>query len=285
MNVGKKWGKAVSVVSLAAWMALAAGCSSSGQSGSGASDAGAKSDAGDTGKSNKAVNLKMMWWGPDARHQATLKALDLYTKQNPNVKFTPEYLAWDGYWTKLTTLAASKSMTDVLQMDGAYIQDYAKRGLLEDLSSIDLKGIVDPKIIENLKINGKLYGIPLAHNGAGIAYNKVELEAAGIKLPFKDWTWDDYFAFAKEARQKLPKDKYPISDGSSGWDSYQFYQTSYGKGPMMVDGTKFNLDKDLWYKYQQTYAQFRKDGVVPPAEVQAAFKENDPRPTRWLPAQ
>jgi multiple sugar transport system substrate-binding protein len=280
MRVGKRWVSGLTVISLASVMALA-GCSSGGGSGTAKSDKAdpAKPAATDTEKKTdtKPVNLKIMWWGPDARHQATLKALELYSQQNPNVKFTPEYLAWDGFWTKLTTLAASKSMTDVLQMDGAYIQDYAKRGLLEDLSSVDLKGIVDPKIIENSKINGKLYGIPLSHNGTGFAYNKVDLEAAGIKLPAKDWSWDDFFAFAKEARAKLPKEKYGISDSSDIWDWYQFYQTSYGKGPMMVDGTKFYLDKDLWFKFQQTYEQFRKDNVVPPAQVQAAFKENDPK--------
>ncbi|MDF2958904.1 MAG: ABC-type sugar transport system, periplasmic component, partial [Paenibacillus sp.] len=32
------------------------------------------------------ANLSIMWWGPDARHQATLKALDIYTKQRPEIK-------------------------------------------------------------------------------------------------------------------------------------------------------------------------------------------------------
>lgn len=274
---GTKWAAVAAAFLLAAAVALA-GCSGGGGSGAGENKP-SQTAGGSAGKQDgsKPAVLKIMWWGPDARHQATLKALELYSGQNPNVKLTPEYLAWDAYWTKLTTLAASKSMTDVLQMDGAYIQDYAKRGLLEDLSDVDLKGIVDPKIMENLKIGGKLYGIPLSHNGSGLAVNKVELEAAGIKLPAKDWSWDDFFAFAKEARAKLPKDKYGIADNSSTWDWYQFYQTSYGKGPVMTDGTKFTLDKDLWFKFQGMYEQFRKDNIVPPAQVQTAFKENDPK--------
>ncbi|MBB3113044.1 multiple sugar transport system substrate-binding protein [Paenibacillus phyllosphaerae] len=267
-----KWRLGLTLLTVA--LALA-GCSG-GNNGEGGGAPNAN-DEGSGGSAVKPVNLKIMWWGPDARHQATLKALDLYSKQTTNVTFTPEYLAWDAFWTKLATLAASKSMTDVLQMDGAYIQDYAKRGLLEDLSDIDLSGIVDSKLIEKLKIDGKLYGIPLSHNGTGLAYNKADLEAAGITLPAKDWTWDDYFAFAKEARAKLPEGKYGIADNSAGWDWFQFYQTSQGKDPIMVDGVKFNLDKDLWFQFQQTYEQFRKDKIVPPAQVQSAFKENDPK--------
>lgn len=220
--------------------------------------------------------LSIMWWGPNERHEATLEALDLYSEQNPDVTFKPEYIDWEGFWQKLPTLAASNTMTDILQMDGAYIDEYVSNGTLADLTDIDLEGVVDPKIVENLKIDGKLYGVPLSHNGSGMAFNKVELESLGITLPQKDWTWDDYFNFAKEARAKLPEGKYPIMDGAGGWDWYQFYQTSMGKGPVL-EGTTFNIDKDLWFEFQNIYAQFREEQIVPPADVQASFLENDPQ--------
>ncbi len=224
---------------------------------------------------NEAKNLSIMWWGPDARHEATLKVLDEYTAQNPSVTFTPEYLAWDPFWAKLPTLAASKTMTDVLQMDAAFINEYVSRGTLADLSDIDLTGIVDPQLVENLKIDGKLYGIPLSHNGQGFAYNKTALEAAGVTLPKLGWTWDDYFAFAREANEKLPEGQYGITYTVT-WDGYQYYQTANGKGPLMSDGGKtFNLDKDLFIKFYNEHEALRKEGALPPADMQAAFLEND----------
>lgn len=224
---------------------------------------------------NEAKKLSIMWWGPDARHEATLKVLDVYTAQNPNVTFTPEYLAWDPFWAKLPTLAASKTMTDVLQMDAAFINEYVSRGTLEDLSDIDLTGIVDPKLIDNLKIDGKLYGIPLSHNGQGFAFNKTALEAAGVTLPKIGWTWDDYFAFAREANEKLPEGQYGITYTDT-WDGYQYFQTSNGKGPIMQDGGKtFNLDKDLFMKFYNEHEALREEGALPPADMQAAFLEND----------
>ena len=229
-----------------------------------------------SGSKDGKTNLSIMWWGPNERHEATLKALEIYSEQNQNIKFTPEYLAWDGFWQKLPTLAASKTMTDILQMDGAYIDEYVSKGTLADLSDIDLDGIVDPKIVENLKIDGKLYGVPLSHNGSGIAFNRQELESLDITLPQKDWTWEDYFNFAKESRSKLPEGKYPISDSTGSWEWFQFYQTSKGKGPVL-EGKNYNIDKDLWFEYQGIYDQFRKEKIVPPADVQAAFLENDPQ--------
>ncbi len=259
---------------LVAFLLFLSACSNSGSGGKEPSGK-AEETGGETAATVK--KLSIMWWGPDARHEATLKALDLYTQQHPNVTFTPEYLAWDGYWSKLPTLAASKSMTDVLQMDQAYIKEYVARGTLEDLSDIDLTGIVDPKVIENLKIDGKLYGIPLSQNATGIAFNKKALEDYGIPLPHKDWTYDEYFDWARAAKQKLPEGKYPIGDTTT-WDFYQYYQYAYGKGEIMADGGKtFNLDKDLFMKFFSTYADFRKQGIVPPAEISAAFLENDPQ--------
>jgi len=276
-------------LAVAALLALA-GCGGSGGSGGNGGDAapssapsasasasGSAQPSEGGGKAADAVKLGIMWWGPDDRHEATLKALDLYTKQHPGVTFTPDYTAWDGYWQKLPALAASKTVPDILQMDAAYIQDYAAKGVLEDLSDLDLTGIVDPAVIENLKIDGKLYGIPLSQNAQGIAFNKPELEAAGVTLPHKNWTWDEFFAFAREARQTLPKGKYGIGDASNAWDWYNWYQTGNGAKPLMSDnGKTFTLDKDLFVKFQSTFAELRKEQAVPPPDKSLSFVENDP---------
>lgn len=261
------------------WLVLAvllilSACSSGGGN-SGDESGGTSTGGGEDG--GKSRTLSIMWWGTDARHEATKQALELYTQQNPGVSFKPEYMAWDAYWQKLPTLAASKSIADVLQMDAAYLQEYVARGQLEDLSDIDLSDVVDAAVIENLKIDGKLYVIPLSLNAQGIAYNKTELEAAGIPLPHKDWTWEEFFQWARDARTKLPEGKYPIGDTTT-WDGYQYYQASQGKGPVMADGGKtFNLDKETFMTFFHTYEEFRKAGIVPPAEKSGAFLENDPQ--------
>ncbi|WP_041613540.1 ABC transporter substrate-binding protein [Paenibacillus sp. JDR-2] len=264
--------KGLTLLSLAAMLALTACGSGGGNNG----ESTAPNNSGN-GDSKAPVKLKIMWQGADIRHQAMLKTQEVYTKENPSITFSPEYMAWDDYWKKLPTLAASHSLPDVLHMDGAYIQEYATRGTLEDLSDIDLSGVIDDKTLENLKIGGKLYGIPISRNAQGMAFNKEALEAAGIELPKKDWTWDEYFDFARNARTKLPDGVYPISDTDT-WDFYQYYQMSYGKGRIIQeDGKKFNLDKDLFMNFYGIHAEFREKKIVPPADMVSAFKENDPQ--------
>lgn len=237
---------------------------------------GNSSSSGDGAEGGK-TTLGIMWWGTDARHEATKQALDIYGKQFPDVAFKPEFMAWDAYWQKLPTLAASKTIPDVLQMDAAYIQEYVSRGQLADLTDVDLSGIVDPGVIENMKIDGKLYGIPLSLNSQGMAYNKEELAQYGIPLPHKDWTYDEFFRWAEDAKAKLPEGKYPIGDTTT-WDGFNYYQTAMGKPPIMSDGGKtFTLDRELFMEFYGTYDEFRKNGIVPPADKSAAFLENDPQ--------
>ncbi|MFC0329918.1 ABC transporter substrate-binding protein [Paenibacillus sepulcri] len=262
-----------------ALLLLVTACSGGNGGGNGAAESenGNASGSETVKETGGAKTLSIMWWGTDERHEATQKALDLYSQQHAGVTFKPEFMAWDAFWQKLPTLAASKSITDVLQMDAAYIQEYVSRGQLEDLSDIDLSGIVDPNVVENLKIDGKLYGIPLTQNAQGMAFNKTELEQYGIPLPQQNWTYDEYFQWAKDARAKLPEGKYPIGD-TTAWDGFNYYQTSMGKDPIMSDGgKKFTLDKDLFMTFYQTYEDFRKNKIVPPAEKAASFLENDPQ--------
>ncbi len=275
----KTWSKSLLFLMLAFVLVLAACGNNGGNAGGNGGNGGNGGDAGNGGNGGNAggaEELTMMWWGPEERHKATLEAIDIYEEQT-GISFQTEQLSWDGFWQKLPTLAASKSMTDVLQMDAAYINDYVARGTLADLSDIDLTGVVDDAVIENLKINGKLYGLPISQNAQGLAYNKAELEANGIELPKEGWTWEEYFEWGRTAKEKLPEGKYAIGDGASAWDWINWYQTGNGADPLFTpDGLEFNLDKDLFMEFHQTFADMREQGIVPPPEKTLSFLENDP---------
>ncbi|MFD2612468.1 ABC transporter substrate-binding protein [Paenibacillus gansuensis] len=225
----------------------------------------------------KPVTLRIMWGGSQERHDNTLKVLELYSQKFPHVKFQPEYAAVAGYFDKLVTLSAAKNLPDIVHMDMAIMEQYVKRGQLMDVTDVDLSGLVDEKILESIKFDGKMFGIPTSLNGSGYIYNKADVEANGLTPPHKDWTWDEYFQFAEEVRKKLPKDRYGIQDQSRAWFYYQTYQMAKGKGPVFTPDGKVFIDKDLWMEFQQRHERYRKEGIVPPAEKTVSFKEGDPQ--------
>lgn len=220
------------------------------------------------------ITLGITWWGPDARHQATLRALELYSERNPHITFDPEPVDWTGFWDRLPTLAAAGTIPDILQMDAAFIDEYVDQGVLANLNDVSLMGIVDPIIVENLRIDGVLYGVPLSHNAGGMAYHTGRVEEYGITPPWVGWTFEEYFNWAWEAREKLPADKWGITGGGS-WEGYQYYQMAHGKGNIFQDvGRTFNFDRDLWFEYMRIYQDLRDGNVVPPPDI--GHLENDP---------
>jgi ABC-type glycerol-3-phosphate transport system substrate-binding protein len=217
------------------------------------------------------VKLRILWWGSQPRHDATLKALDLYTKKNPNVTFEPEYQSFDGYIDKLSTQAAAKNTPDVFQMDAAWFNDWASSNRLADLSSLNLKD-VDKALLDTGTYKGKVYAVPLGNNALGIIYNKVVFDKLGIQPPK---TWDELFQLAKDIKPKLAKDQYLSKDMTADYTMYTSYQLSKGKGyPRTQDG-KFNYDKDTWIEFMTKMQELRKGGFVAPPDVTMSDKGFD----------
>lgn len=231
--------------------------------------------ATETASASGDVNLSIMWWGSDARHEATLSVLDMYTEKT-GVTFSAEYTGWDGYWQKLPVLAASNSMTDVLQMDAAYIHQYVDNGQLADLTDlVDLSSLLSEEEIEAIKIDGKIYGIPLSRNGQGFVYSKTVLEQYGIDEPTNGWTWDEMVEWARAAKEKLPDGVYPIPDFRGQYSNYQEYSQSMGcEKPL--DGNSFNLNVENYKQFNEFFASLVDEGLCPSADVTLSNVELDP---------
>lgn len=234
------------------------------------------------GGSAKEIKLRITWAGSQVRHDATLKALDAYTKLHPNIKFEPEYMGFDTYWTKMGTLSASRNLPDIMQIDTNNLMDYAQRGQLLDLGSGINISDIDPTLVKAGNVDGKQYAVAIGANAVAMHYDKVMLERLGIKVPEKGFTWDELIKLAREVKPKLEKGKYLLQDLSvsvSGneTDKYEIYQVAQGKGILHTADGKFNYDKDTFIQFNKLFAQLREEGVVPPLDVTVANKENDPK--------
>lgn len=160
-----------------------------------------------TSAQSKDVQLRMMWWGEDARHKPTLEALEKYHELNPNVTVEGEPNGWDGYEQKILTQIAGGTAADLVQIDQPWLANLCSRGeVFVDLTNnpnVDLSEF-DAKFLENYcSYNGKIYGLPTGTNVNTLIVDKSMLKAAGIDENTV-FTWDNIITIGKQLHEYNP---------------------------------------------------------------------------------
>lgn len=219
------------------------------------------------------IKLRMAWWGGQVRAQLTTKALQVYTQAHPGTSVDTEYLGWDDYWPRLSTETAGGNSPDVLQMDIEYLADYASRGVLLDLTPyVPSKLAVsdfDQPVLDNGKVDGKLYAISAGVNAVSLLYNATAYEEAGVTPPGHSTTWDEFAQNAAEFTKKTKRPgMYGSTDESGAEPVLETWLRQRGKQLYGTDGKLGYDESDVtdWFKM---WADMRASGASPPADVQA----------------
>lgn len=130
--------------------------------------------------------LSMAWWGNQIRNERTQQVLNLYQEQT-GTTVNGQFFNFNDYWSKLQTLAAGNSLPELLQMDYAYINQYAEKGLLLDLNPYIENGMLDTSnISEDVLAMGKVgdgnYGMASGITAVCLLYNKTLLDENEIEV-------------------------------------------------------------------------------------------------------
>jgi multiple sugar transport system substrate-binding protein len=282
------------LVIISLFLAACGGASTGGTTGStGATPASggqaAATSAGATGQggaaaSGEAIQFRMAWWGSQDRHDRTIKVLDLFKKDNPNVNITYEFSAFNDYWTKLTTQAAGGNLPCLIQQDYQKIGEWVSRDLLLPLDdyvqtgTINAKNI-DQKYLDGGKLNGKLYAISLGTNSQALIYDPALFEKAGVPLPSNDWTWNDFEQVTTQLKEKLGI--YGMSVGLDGDQVFKLWLKQHGKTLYNAEGKALGYDDDkLYIDFFTMIKRLMEKGNMPNREFEVSLGsapiEDDP---------
>ncbi len=142
---------------------------------------GCGSDEGSSGSSGGPVTLEFaQWWAPELPAGSFDKLMSDFTSQNPNI--TVKLLSGPYASTKqqLVSGAASKTLPDVVGLDGAWVNDFAKQGALADLSALMSDAKFDPsQLASQIQLKGKTYMIPVVNFVYPLFVNNDLLTKAG----------------------------------------------------------------------------------------------------------
>lgn len=229
--------------------------------------------------------IRISWWGGNSRHQATLKAIELFEQKYPDIKVKAEYAGWEGYLSRLTVQIAGGNEPDVIQTNWNWLPLFSKDGsgfydLLKLKESVDLSQY-DPQSLQSVMVNNKLNGIPVAMTARSFYYNQKLWQEMGVAYP---QSWDELKAAGKAFKAK-DENKYPlVLDYMESLTLVQSWMVQkYNIAAIDDKSGKFNYSPQQWEAFFQIYKDLVDSHVFPSTRVLASYgKSNTWEMKPWI---
>ena len=203
------FGKMTKVISLLVVFALLTGamvgCGGSKNVGNAAKPAETKKTAEEKKEPIKVeeATVTFMTWESQTMNQMILNSFKDFEKENPGIKVSLVPSPLKDYGTKLKQMISAKQAPDIFMVGNDWALQYGAQGQLFDWTEHATKesGLLDnyyPGVIENWKVNGKIYGLPGLLNCYGVFYNKRMFREANIPEPKNGWTYKEMLEAARK---------------------------------------------------------------------------------------
>ncbi|NYI07268.1 ABC transporter substrate-binding protein [Allostreptomyces psammosilenae] len=224
---------------------------------------GTACSGGDSG-GDGTVTIRYTWWGNADRAELVQQAIDLFEERNPNIDVQPSFSEFEAYWQKLATESAGGGEPDVIQMDMAYLREYADKGVLLDLSQGEAAENLNTDdfrggLADAGRIDGALYGVPVGGNVFSLIYNPAVFEQAGAPMPEVGWTWEQYW----EAFERI--DAETDIKGGSGYAGV-FYalemQLRQQGAALFTEDGELGFTREQLADFLQQEVDLREDGLT-----------------------
>ncbi|SLN75035.1 ABC transporter substrate-binding protein [Roseisalinus antarcticus] len=145
------------------------------------------------------TTLTYMLWSTE-QVETEAPAIAAFEAANPGVTVEVQAMPPADYWPRVSALAASGDLPDVMAMSSGFVQEWAEADNLLDLTPLigeaSLEGYFE-SAVEIGKIDGQQVAFPQNWVAPVLYFNRSAFDAAGVDYPSADWTWDDFRAAAE----------------------------------------------------------------------------------------
>ncbi|WP_333648981.1 ABC transporter substrate-binding protein [Lacrimispora sp.] len=253
-------------------------------------EAAAKFDPASAGK----VTLRFAWWGSDARHEATLAAIDHYMELYPNVTIEGEYQGYDGYQQKLMTQFAGGTEPDLMQLDYVWNPEWEGQETMfvdmADSDLVDISGFQKQALSDYMTVNGRVIGLPMNTSGFGSMINKDFFVKHGLDVNTV-WTWEDMIEAGKKVHDENPDDYlFAIESGTTTGGISPFVLSAYiysktGHYWATDDGAKVQATEEELAQAFDILQQLFTSGTAQPLGEASLFTGQMEQNPKWLNGQ
>ncbi len=149
------------------------------------------------------VRIRYFRWADPAEVEATQELIKEFEKLHPDIEVKFEYAPWSEYWDKLQAQFVAGNAPDVFMISGRYFYDFARKGLLLDLTEFMDTSDIDTTDFFSIPYqlftyHGKHYALPRDYNVIVLFYNKKLFDKAGLPYPDTTWDWNKLREIAKK---------------------------------------------------------------------------------------
>lgn len=224
------------------------------------------------------VEIRWSWWGSDTRHELTQEVIDAFEAKHPNITVVPDYTDWDSYFDKLSVSVAGGDAPDVITQEERYLADYASRGVLADLSELDIDtSMIDENILTSGTLDGSLYGLATGVNVYAVVADPQAFADAGVEMPDDTtWTWQDYVDIANQISTNSGGEIRGAQDYGFNEPGFSIFARQQGQSLYTADG-ELGFDTATLAQWWQHSLDLQAGGGTPDAattvEVNAAGPE------------
>ena len=211
------------------------------------------------------TEIKLSWWGNDARNEYTLKAVQRFEELHPDIKVNCSYSEWSGYEARSRAQMYSGTEADVIQINFSWLSEYSPDGDgYYDISTlsdtVDLSNFPEDVLKYGI-INDKLNAVPIAMNAMTVYVNKTIYEKYGLDVPE---TWDDIFKSAEVMRKD---GVYALSGALKSVWLYIITYTEQISGKTFLDKNgRLNFNKNDIKTMLEFYVRLINEKVIPQVE-------------------
>ncbi|WP_402462356.1 ABC transporter substrate-binding protein [Isoptericola aurantiacus] len=234
-------------------------------------------DDGDGGSESGDVEIRFSWWGSDDRHQTTQDIIALFEEKNPGITVVPDYTDWGGYWDKLATTVAGGDTPDVMTQEERFVADYANRGVLADLESLDIDTSEIPEsIVDSGRVDGELYGLATGVNAYAMVADPQIFDEAGVEMPDDTtWTWEDFVKVSSELSEAAGDGVWGTQDIGFNEAGLSILARQKGQALYNEDGS-LGVDKETVAQFFQLGLDLQESGGTPDASRTIEFQNAGP---------
>jgi multiple sugar transport system substrate-binding protein len=208
----------------------------------------------------------VQWWEPELPAGALRGIIDGFEAANPGIKVKLVSGPFSATHDQIVAGAASGTLSDVVGLDGAWVNELAKQGAIAPMDSfMDETKFDRSQMADIIKVDGKSYMFPLASFVYPVFVNLDMAKAAGVdKLP----STRTEFADAAKKMTHPDKNQYgwvlPLSLQVPNGSQNDVMSWVWASGQSMLKDGKPNVDNDAVVSVLSYIKSLNDAGVISP---------------------